>query len=268
MIGGSVTVILLWFLRSLRWYLLLKQLNNTPDFFTLYIINSISNSFAITTPFQSGEIIKVEMVREDHSIERIPAYSSLFVEKVFDFLIIGFLFIISFPSLSLFENGIFSQFEQYIIIFGILGIGSSVLVFWIIFKKKPHITRYLVEWSQNLRLLTVCLVISIVSWMVVALGWQFMFQSIGIHLSFFECIEIMSVISLINIIFLVPGSFGVLEVGVAELLMLHGYDASLSQSGAIILRGYWLLALLLGLIHLLIYQYIRNRRKFCSSESV
>ena len=48
-----------------------------------------------------------------------------------------------------------------------------------------------------------------------------------------------------------PGAIGVSEVSAANILMSFGFEKSLAQTGALVLRAYALVIILLALVHLI-----------------
>ena len=75
---------LYWMIRALRWHLLLKRTGTIVPFFDLYMCTAVSLSFSIFTPLQSGEMLKVELLRKYGMIRRFPGYGSFLVERALD----------------------------------------------------------------------------------------------------------------------------------------------------------------------------------------
>ena len=59
LIGGGLSLILYWLLRAVRWHILLRRLGVRVPFLDLYLCTAAALSFAIFTPFQTGEMIKI-----------------------------------------------------------------------------------------------------------------------------------------------------------------------------------------------------------------
>ncbi len=100
-------------------------------------------------------------------------------------------------------------------------------------------------------MLLLLLVSTFVSWSIVALGWQACLLSISIQLDFLDVLGLLSVVTVASIVSFIPGGLGVAEASVAEFLIRCGLAAPVAQAGALSLRGFSLLVILLGGIHLL-----------------
>jgi uncharacterized membrane protein YbhN (UPF0104 family) len=94
--------------------------------------------------------------------------------------------------------------------------------------------------------------LTIAAWLVVAVGWHACLASLSILLSASDSIALVGLITIANILSLVPGAWGISEIGIAEFLRTLGYGTVDAQAGAIILRAYGLLTLVVAALHLLL----------------
>jgi uncharacterized membrane protein YbhN (UPF0104 family) len=94
---------------------------------------------------------------------------------------------------------------------------------------------------------------------VIVLGWEICLRSISIKIGFYDSMILMSVMTVISILSFIPGGVGVSEAGIAELLIRTGHSSPASQAGALVIRFYGILMVLLGGIHFLIWKIMQPR---------
>src|SRR5205807_9248122 len=84
-VGGSGTALLgYWAVRAFRWRLLLLGMGVRCPFVSLYLCSSVALSLSVVTPLQSGEALKVELLRKCAGAGRRPGYSAFVLERVAD----------------------------------------------------------------------------------------------------------------------------------------------------------------------------------------
>jgi uncharacterized membrane protein YbhN (UPF0104 family) len=245
---GAVTVLLYWLLRTLRWYCLLCCHEIHVPFPDLFLITSLSLAFSIVTPFQSGEMMKVEWMKRRGFAGRACGYGIFAVERGMDLaVVIG--------------AAIVSGFADH------FGIGSDASMIWLLpviffvlaggkwflkgkrFEGKTGTfleavrTAFKTPWQG----MTV-LILTVGAWMMTAVGWHVCLISIGMEIGYIRSLILTLWVTLINILSMVPGAVGVSEVSIAELLIFWGYPAPLSQAGALSLRLYSMLILACGAV--------------------
>jgi uncharacterized membrane protein YbhN (UPF0104 family) len=210
---------------------------------------AISLSFALFTPLQSGEVLKVELLKKHGMMQRSPGYGSFLVEKALDLVTV-----IALACVSLLTTlDVLPRRYSY----GILGglamvcLAGFLVIHKLQLKGRPQ--RLLASMRQCIgdgRTLAVVTLVTLASWAAVAFSWQILLYSAGLHLSFTKAIAVMSIVALISILSLIPGGLGISEAGTAQVLMRLGFTAVLAQAGALILRSYSILAILLAAVHL------------------
>jgi hypothetical protein len=72
-------------------------------------------------------------------------------------------------------------------------------------------------------------------------------------------VEVTALATIVNILSLIPGAVGISEVSISELLIRSGIDIPQAQSAALAVRGYGVLAIVLGAAHLPMRQWFRLR---------
>jgi uncharacterized membrane protein YbhN (UPF0104 family) len=64
---SGVTTLICWAFRALRWHVLLRRLGTDINLVDLYLCCAVALSLSIIKPFQSGEMLKVELVKDPHA---------------------------------------------------------------------------------------------------------------------------------------------------------------------------------------------------------
>jgi uncharacterized membrane protein YbhN (UPF0104 family) len=261
-LGAGSIIPCYWAVRTLRWAVILKNLNIKIPFIDLYLFSSVMLSLTIFTPLQSGEMLKVELLKKYGMIERFPGYASFFVERIVD---LGVVFALASFSL-LFYGGTTIDNIGMIIIIIIFLIGFLLCALFLFDKYilKGKLTLFYQSIKQsfvNIKVFGKVLFLTLVGWCLTAFAWQMCLYSLSIDIGIFKSIALTSWMTLINILSFIPGAIGISEAGTAELLVHFGEKAISAQAGALIIRFYGLFVALLGSIHLIIWLFIRILRK-------
>lgn len=259
-VGGGASIMAYWFLRTLRWQVLLRRTDTHVPFLDLYMCTAVSLSFAIFTPLQSGEMLKVELLKKYGMIRRFPGYGSFLVERAVDTAVLVTMACISLlVVVDILPNRTYA--------YGILVCLAGVCVAGLIALARLQLTgwpRHLMETMRqcvgNVPTLAMVTAITVVSWASVAFSWQVFLFSGGIHVSFAQAVALMSIVALISILSLIPGGIGISEVGTSQLMMHFGIAAAVAQAGSLVLRCYSLVAIGLGAGHLGLWKLVRLRR--------
>lgn len=243
--SSILTTITFWFLRTLRWSVLLKDEQSDISFFKLYLYTAITIGFANFTPFQSGEALKVELFRK-YGGTRLAGYNYFFLEKMLDLLVVS--------TLSVF--GIFYLFEFAVgnhIQLAIIGLIGFLIIFTaaFIFAAKKY-RRKLRNFQIDFVKFSYGFLLTVASWATMILGWKFIFQSAAIHLTIFQTMSVISLTTVIGIISFIPGAVGVSEISIAAMLSQLGYEVITAQTGAMMIALYSLIILILSVVHLII----------------
>lgn len=104
-------------------------------------------------------------------------------------------------------------------------------------------------------------ILTIIGWFFVILGWYASLHSISIPVSFYETTTMTAITTLINIFSLIPWSLGISEVSITSFLVYLKHDVPLAQAGALIIRVYAIVALMMGLILFIIWKFIPRRKQ-------
>lgn len=245
--GAVITILAFFFFRTARWYILLKSENLNVPFIKLYLYNSVSIGISNVTPFQSGEAVKVELLRK-YGVERAAGYTIFFLEKFIDLLtavgmaILGVYFG--------FDFGI-SPFYFYILTAVFIGAFFTILgVCFSLSDERLNPVKILLreQWRRKWGL-SLAIFFTLCSWSVAVLGWKITLDSVSIDIDFLQGISLVSLTMLLAIISFVPGAVGVSEISITTILTKMGVELSLAQTGAIALRAYALMLIALTLFH-------------------
>ena len=249
-------ILIYWFLRACRWSVILGNLGINIDFTTLYLCSAVSLSMAIVTPAQSGEMLKVELLKKRGLMERFPGYSSFLFERYIDSCAIVVLAIFGLSGRMTFVRNEMLTLFLGLILAGLLT--ATVVVLKVRFGGRlGEIQNSLRACAKNAVGLFLILSLTMSSWTVVVLGWEICLHSISIDIGFSDSMTLMSVMTVVNIMSFIPGGMGVSEAGIAELLIRTGHSSPASQAGALAIRFYGILTVLLGAVHFLIWRTIR-----------
>jgi len=255
LVAGSLSILLFWFFRSLRWLVLLKAVGVHVCFLNLYFCTAMSLTVSTLTPLQSGEILKIELLRRQNLMDRSTGYSSLLLERVLDVFVISIIAVVG-AIYHMYFN--LDQASFWVVLAGFITL--IILVISLLLKIKARFVT--TEWMKQMplyaydgRTVFIVMVITFCSWAMVAIGWQVCLFSISLHLALGEIIFMVASLSIINVLSFVPGAVGVFEVGVTAFLLHFGQNAALAQTGAIILRFQLLLIVVLGAIHYVLWKY-------------
>ncbi len=251
-LGASTgTILFYWFIRTMRWFVLLRAADIHIDFCRLYLVGALSMSFAIVTPLQSGEALKVELLKKIGALERIPGYGIFMTERILDLIIVLLM------ALICLLFGVVKYLDRWTMFAAVALILICITVFFLIIRRTSPgnaVGRFFQPFNQcvkNGRVLTIVVSLTIASWFIIILGWYASLRSISISINFPEMVALTTITTLISILSLIPGALGISEVSISSFLVYFQQDIPLAQTGALIIRLYGVMALILGFIHLL-----------------
>jgi uncharacterized membrane protein YbhN (UPF0104 family) len=238
-----------WALRTLRWHLLLRRTATRVPLAELYLCSAVSLSLALVTPFQSGEMLKIELLRKHGYFPRATGYGSFLVERVLDS---ASLLAIAGVSTLLTLNILPDRAYAYAGL-GLLAAACVAALFVLArIRAGGRLRQLLVTMRQctgSMPMLLLCTAITCAAWAAVGWSWKVFLLGVGIDLPFLQVMAVMSLAGLIAVFSLIPGGLGVCEVGVAGLLVHLGVSPALAQAGALTVRAISLAALVLGCAH-------------------
>jgi len=259
-VGGGGGIIGFWLMRTLRWRLLLRGMQPHVPFADLYLCSAVALSLSVFTPFQSGELLKVELLKKYGHVGRLPGYSTLLLERIADLYAVIAIGIVALTM----RLGSLSQAD--VAWLALLLLGMPVAAYLLLHRLRlPGRVGQVVDQIQSSvsspTVLCTLLILTFLSWAMSALAWQASFLSLSIALGITDIMGLLSIITLATVVSFIPGGLGVAEAGVTELLMGYGISAPLSQAGALILRALSFLIIVMGAFHWL-WLWLRWNREF------
>jgi uncharacterized membrane protein YbhN (UPF0104 family) len=257
---GGASIVLYWMIRALRWHWLLKRTDTIVPFFDIYMCTAVSLSFSIFTPLQSGEMIKVELLKKYGMIQRYPGYGSFLVERALDLATVLTIAGVSLlTALNVLSN---RSYAYYIIAASIsfVVIGIFTLVKLRFTGRAQQLLDSMKQCIRNFPRLLLVILITCVSWASVALSWYILLYCGSLPLDFLKTAALMSTVTLVTILSLVPGGLGISEAGTSQVLIWLGFASAAAQTGTLLLRSYSIIAIVLGVAHLVLWKLVRKFR--------
>jgi uncharacterized membrane protein YbhN (UPF0104 family) len=258
--GGGGSLLLYWLVRAVRWQLLLRKMGGRIPFLDVYLCTAVAVSFAIFTPLQSGEMLKVELLKKYGMIGRSAGYGSFVVERVLDLVVL-----LSIGCVSVLTTVGVLPDRRYVYLILALILLSALGGLLLVLNVRPpgkagELLGRIRDCVRDFRTLLVAFVITCASWASVALSWQLFLYSGGVDLGFLRSMALMAVVALINILSLIPGGLGISEASTTQILIHYGSSTPAAQAGSLVLRSYSVLAIALGAVHLGVWQAARLYR--------
>lgn len=264
-VGSSLSIIFYWLCRALRWQVLLKAEKTSLPFWQIYLVTAISVGSSTITPFQSGEALKVEYLRK-HGAGRLSGYAIFFIERLFDLLTV-----VGLGILGVSFGFDFGVPHFYFYIFAavlIIVFATAVGIIFLFPSERLTPARVLLreKRQQKWSLLSAAL-LTVLSWVMVILGWNVALSSVSINISFLQASSVVSLTTLLAIMSFVPGAVGVSEISITTILTGMEVALPLAQTGAIVIRAYALMILFWTLIHWLVFK-ASERREIASHKTL
>lgn len=246
--------------RARRWQIVVRHANPDVRFAELYWITAIVVSLANVTPGQFGEAMKIELLKRRGVLGRLPGLGAFVLERIMDVMVM-----IAMASVGLaFGSGLSDRYPGLATGVAVLFAGG-IGALWLLLRFSPggRLSALLVQirsGSGSPHIWVKMVVLSLLSWLLVGLGWQISLHAVDIRLSFTEILWLISLVTLGTLLSFVPGGLGVAEVLSLGALSSMGVSPIAAQAGAIILRVYGLIIIVFGLFHLAVWLLFRRLR--------
>ncbi|MDR1530435.1 MAG: flippase-like domain-containing protein [Burkholderiales bacterium] len=232
--------------RAWRWWIVVRQSNPAVGFIELYWITAVTVSLSILTPGQLGETLKIELLKRRGMLDYLQGLGTFMPERILDLMIVAGIGLI---GLFFMGYGTVYPHLNMLVIF-LLAMGGLAFFLLLRMKNKTGWLARIRSASGRPRNWIAMGVLTFFSWGLVALGWQVCLRAIGIPVSFFGTLWLVSLVTLGTILSCIPGGFGVADIIAIEWLAGMGESLVASQAAALILRFYSLVVILVGLLHL------------------
>lgn len=245
--GAVITLAAFFLFKTARWHTLLRSEEADVPFGALYLYNAVSIGISNVTPFQSGEAVKVELLRK-YGVSRARGYTIFFVEKFLDLATVIGMGV--FGAAFGFDFGVSHFYFYALAAFFAVGIAAAgAIVFSLPFERLNPVKVLLREKWRRKGALLAAVFFTLCSWTAAVLGWKITLISVSINIGAMQAVSLVSLTVLLALISFVPGAVGVSEIGVTAILTRMGVGLSLAQTGAVALRGYAVTLLLFALLH-------------------
>jgi len=248
-LGCGTLYIVYLFIRTCRWLVMVRSSNRAVRFSELYLPTAVLLSFSLVTPAQLGEAFKVEVLKRRGLLSRVEGIGSFIIERLADVIVVLILALVSGPTAIPFMNAK----EWYLALGTGIALTIGLLIILIQYKRDSEFGRWLELFRSTIRapmLLPKILLLTLLSWLVVAWLWQVAMVSIGVHLGIFQTVAVMTLSTLGAFASFIPGGVGVSEIMIAEILPLFGVDAAQAQAGAIVMRLAAVIWMGIGILHI------------------
>lgn len=268
LVPGTLAMLSMFVVRSIRWNILLGPLGGS-DLITACsgVLIGYFGNFALTA--NAGELVRTYVLSKKQGLSTSSVLASILVEKMVDISVLVIILLILSRSLPLqpwMEYLAFVAGGPAVLVIGsiiILPHGAKTLVSWVRpvlshFSESvaTRVERFLdsfVEGTQTglkgrILLSTICL--TLMTWALLALSFYFIGQAVGLAVSRFAYLLLVTLITLGAAVPALPGQIGTLEFFVVGGLAIFSVDREQAISFAILLRLVRLVPLSLGYVSL------------------
>jgi uncharacterized membrane protein YbhN (UPF0104 family) len=251
-----LTIPLIFIVRTWRWSFLLKSINVRLKFIPTFLLVAPSMAFALFSPAQSGDLIKIEFLKKKFDIPRKESFSTVAMEKILDFI---FLFVLFFIGISHISISFLKININYVVAFFIVSFVLGMILLLLLRNKIKLIQITFTNFKLMIKKpfnFILAAVMTIIYWGILSWAWLLVAKILGIQLTFFFMVEIVCILSVIGLITLIPGGLGVIEVGAIFILSSTlNVDSNLAAVYSIFMRLYSVLIAVLGYLPLFLKKY-------------
>ncbi len=230
-----------------RWMAVTNLLPSLFVFLQVYAYTSLAVVVGQVTPMQLGEALKIKFAQISGLPVRRSAVS-LLIERLVDLAVI----------VDLAGVGLLQRYHAGTGLIGAALLIPLTAVFcasraaqWARRRfPNPRASAWLgtpEDHLSDLRL-TVLVALTIVKWVTVALLWQFALRCVGCLIGLADCMLTVATVSVISMLSMVPGGFGVQELSLKPMLVSFGTTPDMAEAGSIAIRLVMPLMIILGLL--------------------
>ncbi len=242
-------------LRSVRTRVLLRTGGMGISYLHMYMVSTSAMTFSLFSPAQSGDIVKLQFLKQTKQLRRRKMLAAFMVEKIADIIIIFviaviFLYTVGTETIGMNVNKI------------VIGVIAVMAAFIAAFYFLSDRIRSLQDTRAALQAVledpaTVIwtAVLTIALWAVNGITWWIVARIMDIPLPVLPCMLTMCVATLIGSITFIPGAIGTLEISNHLILTrVWGLSTGSSHLFALSIRALTVVTFLLCLAHLIIYR--------------
>ena len=238
--------------KSMRWKIFLanigfkEKLSNITE---IYFLGQFINTLL---PARLGDFYKAHLMKKNFGIAGSRAFGTILFDRLFDLIFMAVLFFIS--VFAFFGKNIPSGIRKSVLLLFLLVFAA--LAFFIVLSRKKNIMIRLMPKmfkisfknfqsaaakSLNVRTIPIVLFITAIVWVLEFFIFYLITKSIGLNISFFLVIIIVVTANAVMTIPITPSGLGLVEAGIAVILMLVGVEKNIAISVALLngLINYW-----------------------------
>ncbi|HJJ38818.1 MAG TPA: lysylphosphatidylglycerol synthase transmembrane domain-containing protein [Methanocorpusculum sp.] len=231
-----------WFLRGLRYKIILKRLDTdvTIPFSTACIF--VSQTVNIIVPARLGDFVRMFILKHEKQTPYTAGFTSFAAERVYDIIIIAVLGLISLPFLIPLIPAEYSWFSY--LIYGVLITGFAGVVFLILIrnaKTKNKILAKVLEIFAQFRTVSsspfafITLTLSsVIIWILDIIICYLVAIMFGCSVNFLLVLLAVVIGNLVKAVPITPGGIGTYELALAVILGLGGVPAASATLIAVI----------------------------------
>jgi len=250
---SMIILIIVVHLRSLRWQFLINKNININNLYIAQLIGSMGNNIL---PFRFGEFLKSYYLEKKSGISKYEAFGSIILERVLDFLGLGFLFLMLIPSQVLYKlNNIY-----LIIIISVIVISTIAFIISLylnhkndfISRRASGVMKEILSGFSNMNYSSLFYVflLTLLIWTSYLFVVYIMQKAFMLNLGISGSILLLVISTIILSVPSLPGNIGTFEGAVVYTLSLYGIEDSFGF-GFILHSVSYIPYTLLGLIYFL-----------------
>ena len=250
---SMIILIIVVHLRSLRWQFLINKDININNLYIAQLIGSMGNNIL---PFRFGEFLKSYYLEKKSGISKYEAFGSIILERVLDFLGLGFLFLMLIPSQVLYKlNNIYLIIIILVIIISIIAFIMSLYLNDrndFINRRASRVMKEILSGFSNMNYssLFYVLLLTLFIWTSYLFVVYIMQKAFMLNLGISGSILLLVISTIILSVPSLPGNIGTFEGAVVYALSLYGIEDSFGF-GFILHSVSYIPYTLLGLIYFL-----------------
>ena len=250
---SMIILIIVVHLRSLRWQFLINKDININNLYIAQLIGSMGNNIL---PFRFGEFLKSYYLEKKTGVSKYEAFGSIILERVLDFLGLGFLFLILIPSQVLYKlNNIYLIIIISVIIISIIAFIMSLYLNDkndFISRRASRVIKEILSGFSNMNYSSLFYVflLTLFIWTSYLFVVYIMQKAFMLNLGISGSILLLVISTIILSVPSLPGNIGTFEGAVVYTLSLYGIEDSFGF-GFILHSVSYIPYTLLGLIYFL-----------------
>lgn len=237
---------------ALRWKIILKNTGINCRIVPVTEIVFLGQFVNTLMPARIGDFYRAHLAKKEYNISRSAVFGTLFIEKVLDF---SSLILLLFASAFIIFEGKVPNAVLNVIILGSIFIFSALMLFLIVKSLRKKIVKlipkkivYMIKnfeksasSSINLKSLPLILLLTLGSWTAASAVFYFVLLSLQVSFGFFQVLFVVLLANLLIALPLTPSGIGIVEAGVAGILILLNIEKNVAVSIALLngIVNYW-----------------------------